>query len=95
MLNTLTSGGRMTASTVPEMPRLCTMEYSGMMVVSTGTMSRNMMRKLMNPLPGKLNFAITYPARALTMMFPTTTASAYPMLLSPYFQISYCVNTLA
>ena len=75
-MNTLTKGGRMTASTVPDMPSVCTIEYSGMIVVSTGTMSRNMMRKVTNPFPGKLNFAMTYPASALTTIFPTTTAAA-------------------
>ena len=96
ILNTDITLGRMTAKmdNVPFNPSSClTMEYKGMMLVSTGTTIRKRMTKLKNPFPGKLNFERTYPAKPLTITLKTMTIAAYIKLLRAYFQMLYSPKT--
>ena len=79
ILNTEITLGRMTAriENTPFSPSIClTIEYKGIMLVSTGTTIRNNIMKLKNPLPGKLNLASTYPAKPLTMTLKNMTIIA-------------------
>ena len=83
--------GKITPKTdnVPFSPSIClTMEYKGIILVSTGTTIKKRMIKLKNPFAGKSNFARTYPAKPLTMTLKTITIAAYIKLFKAYFQTS-------